>query len=393
MLRTLLVKLSLSSKGSLLVFMLVICSGLLVVGAGTQANKQLIKQLGEMFAQQWVISIADQSSAALMDRDAISLQAILFHSAELSVIGGATIFDANGKAVAASGHMLRGQPRFKADIKSGEGVIGHAEISLDQQSLNNEIYILMQQLLLLAVLFAVLSWALVNAPLRRLDRDIVRAWEKLRHPLLEADPPAWPGDDSLGDLLRQIHRQRVIPPTLDAHRSACSRLIIHAKWQEYGRLREIWEASRLERLQRSYYEQLAAVAHVYSAQIIVHSRDGVALVINTGDRDGEAMFHALCVAQLMHSIGDELGAHARIGKLVTEGNGWQIEAATRDLVASLHNAEFDSDRQGIALIGIDPDERKELEPWATVYGDRVRPEPQVRDQLVEQLHRILSAPD
>ncbi len=393
MLRSLLVNLSLSSKASLLVFLLVILTSLLLVGAGAAANKQLVKQLGAMFAGQWVTSIADQSGAALTDRDAISLQAILFRTSELGIIGGATIFDSNGKAIAASGNMLRGQPHFKADIRGGDGVIGYAEISLDQESLNNEIKILTQQLLLLALLFAVLVWALVNGPLKRIDRYLVEAREKLRHPLLETAPPQWPGEDSLGDLLQQVHRQRVLPPTLGASRSACSRLVIHVHWREYERLRELWEASRLERLQRSYFEQLAAIAHVYRAQILVHSHDGVALIINTGDREGEAMFHALCLAQLMQTLGEELGAHARIGKLQTEGNDWQLEAATRDLMQQLHAAEFESDRQGIALVGISDKDREELAPWSTIYGDRVRPEPQVRDQLLEQLHRILAAPE
>ncbi len=381
-----LLRMPIAAKCALIAALISSATGLVLVIASVKASGLLLQQSADLFGRQWIAQLALQAQQPMLRQDRVSLQSILRSHTDNPLVAHGAILDADHQPIVEAGERGRPGPAFSADITLGPEIAGLAQISLDGESLRNEVRMLGWQLFLLTAVLTGLASALVAVPAARLDEWLRGARTRLLQPLAETEAPPYPAADSLGELLHGVHRPPT--PSYDSAEQQADWVLLHIRWQAFGRLSQQWGQAQLDQRLATSYRQAAAVAQLYHGELKLYRGDGLSLRFAELPGADDALFRALCSAQLLQALGEELGAVSYLGLLRRQGNTWQLQAAEAQLAQTLHAAGND----GRTQLQLPAEQRERLQHWAEVEGSQVTEIlPPYDALLARQLARLRAA--
>jgi hypothetical protein len=360
-----LLKLPLSAKCGLITALICAVAGLTLLLTSMTASKQILLETTHLIGQQWTNQLASQSQQALLRNDKVSLQAILQDYINSPLIVYGSIASARNETVAETGHWRAENLNYEAQV-AADGRLGVVKLSLSRELIGDEIRDLGKTLLILTGLLACFSYAIIAVPMRRIEELLELARARLAQPLRN-DQSGYPGSDSLGELLEEIHNPQIRLSKLGKNRFK-DYYILHCHWQSYSALQAQMAPDSFREHLRTSYARGEAIAKLYHADIVVHRHNAISLRFFDVTGTDHALFRALCCAELLQSLDKVLRNRAGIAHIHGEGDHWECAAKECAAIDNLHNVT--SEGKGTWLDDSSRDNER-IDAWVDIRGNHI----------------------
>ncbi|MBD2858057.1 hypothetical protein IB286_03485 [Spongiibacter sp. KMU-158] len=330
----LLLRLPLSVKCGLAAALLCAVTGLTLLISSVTASRQILVETTDLIGKQWVVQLASQSQQALLRNDQISLQAILQDYASSRLVKHIRIDDAEGESLAETGSPNEEALRYQADIAADIGTLGQVSLDLDGSRITQEISDLGSTLLLLSAILCALAYSLIAVPINKLEDLLQLARARLSQPLRDDRSP-YTGEDSLGDLLQEIHQPQIhlLPEQSQQQRRY---VILHCQWQQLAKLRKQMTNEMLEEQIKAAIARAETIARLYQGELFFNYHNGLSLRFYER-RDADApLFRALCCAELFTKLDSLLKARCAIAPANFLAEPWRGKLIEAEIVENLH---------------------------------------------------------
>ncbi|WP_295874281.1 hypothetical protein [uncultured Zhongshania sp.] len=360
-----LLKLPLSAKCGLITALICAIAGMTLLLTSMTASKQILLETTHLIGQQWTNQLASQSQQALLRNDKVSLQAILQDYINSPLIVYGSIANSREETVAETGHWRAENLNYEAPV-AANGRLGLVKLSLSRELIGDEIRDLGKTLLILTGLLACFSYAIIAVPMRRIEGFLELARKRMAQPLRN-DHSAYPGSDSLGKLLDEIHNPQIRLSKLGKTRYK-DYYILHCHWQAFSALQtQMAPASFREHL-RTSYARGEAIAKLYHADIVVHRHNAISLRFFEVEGTDHPLFRALCCADLFQSLDKVLRSRAGIAHIHGEGDHWECAAKECAAIDQMHTATAEG--KGTWLDDGSRDNER-LDAWVDIRGNHI----------------------
>lgn len=360
-----LLKLPLSAKCGLITALICAIAGMTLLLTSMTASKQILLETTHLIGQQWTNQLASQSQQALLRNDKVSLQAILQDYINSPLIVYGSIANSRDETVAETGHWRTENLNYEAPV-AADGRLGLVKLSLSRELIGDEIRDLGKTLLILTGLLACFSYAIIAVPMRRIEGFLELARARMAQPLRN-DHSAYPGSDSLGKLLDEIHNPQIRLSKLGKTRYK-DYYILHCHWQAFSALQtQMAPASFREHL-RTSYARGEAIAKLYHADIVVHRHNAISLRFFEVEGTDHPLFRALCCADLFQSLDKVLRSRAGIAHIHGEGDHWECAAKECAAIDQMHTATAEG--KGTWLDDGSRDNER-LDAWVDIRGNHI----------------------
>ena len=282
-------QLPVASKLALLGVVSSIITAMVLCAASYQAQRSLIQRSADYFADSLTAQISRDASAALVQRDRLSLQAILIELTRSDVVMGAVIYDVENAAIAEAGEPIIGRS-YRAPINFQEGLAGSLVLTLNQQPLRQLARHLTIQLTGLAGLLALLCWVLIHQRAQTVSVLLIQLSAILRSTSprrMAINSLSYPGDDELKQLAADI----VTPPKSAEPDMNCA-ATLHIDFGFF---------CGTETINRCY-ALLETICRLYEGHIAVTRNDGISAYFYADNNESNPAFRALCAGYLFVTI-------------------------------------------------------------------------------------------
>ncbi len=382
-----LLRLPLTTKCGLIAALICAIAGLTLLVTSMTASKQILLETTRLIGQQWTNQLASQSQQSLLRNDRVSLQAILQDYINSPLIVYGSISDARGDAVAEAGIKREENLNYEAGV-AADGRLGRVQLSLNREMIGNEIRDLGKTLLLLTIILCALSYALVAVPTRSLEHYLRLAQARLAQPLRDDKTP-YPGEDSLGELLQEIHNPHIRLMEVGEKRYR-DYYMMHCHWQAYSDCRAQMAPDRFALQRQLAYSRAEAIARLYHGELLIHRHNGISMRFNTLQQCDHPLFRALCAADLMQKLDRGFKCRAGITKVSIEGTMWVCQAAECEAVERLERATAEG-----ADTWLDHNCRnhERLDAWANCRGSQLSSMKPPYDELLQRQYMQLKSLD
>ncbi|WP_269619900.1 hypothetical protein [Zhongshania sp. BJYM1] len=360
-----LLKLPLSAKCGLITALICAIAGMTLLLTSMTASKQILLETTRLIGQQWTNQLASQSQQALLRNDKVSLQAILQDYINSPLIVYGSIANSRDETVAETGHWRAENLNYESPV-AADGRLGLVKLSLSRELIGDEIRDLGKTLLILTGLLACFSYAIIAVPMRRIEGFLELARARMAQPLRN-DHSSYPGIDSLGLLLEEIHNPQIRLSKLGKNRFK-DYYVLHCHWQAYDALKTQMAPDSFKEHLRTSYARGEAIAKLYHADIVVHRHNAITLRFFEVAGTDYPLFRALCCADLFQSLDKVLRSRAGIAHIYGEGDHWECAAKECAAIDQLHTVT--SEGKGTWLDdGSRNNER--LDAWVDIRGNHV----------------------
>jgi len=315
--RTLWYRLPLTLKIALPMALLSLLSALTIVGVTQYSQQRLLHERTDKLGAALVSRLAAAAARPLMQNDALSLQAALAGFAEEPVVQRAVIFNLQEQLVAAAGGEATDTWDYSTTIHWQDGAIGRAVLSLRPVATAG-FYPQLGDLLVLTAILAAISAAIGVLFGSRAETLLVNLTRKLSGEQIDLD---YAGTDALARVLETPPPPLLTPEPPVAHNGE---FVLHVVC-----------ANASPQQCASALAMVEAASRVYNGRAQVTRAGGITALF-TADDDLESPFRALCCAELIAALGEDVGYRLALAVLPSSeaGNVWQEQ----QLIERLHRA-------------------------------------------------------
>lgn len=311
-------RLPLPLKFALPTALLCLLCALTVIAVTQWGQQQALQARTDALGNALTGRLAATAARALLDNDAVHIQAVVAEFANDPAVQRAALYDLQQHLLGAAGDEKADSPEYSATVHWQDGAIGRAVIMLDLKhpAMLPQHAPQLRDLIVLAGVLAALAGALAFWLGLRLDDLLIQLTRRISG---EALPITYPDSDTLGHLLHHP-----VPPLLQTEPPVPVRTgatLLHVFCPSETAV----DCARALR-------QLQAVSKLYRGELTI-SRAAAMTVRFAADDEMEAPFRALCCAQLLRRLSAPHVLRFALAPLAStdDGNPWQEQQLIRQL--------------------------------------------------------------